>query len=76
MGEVGGGGHLIGDVGHDRRAPSAAPTDEGADMVHLSGADRQAQPRKVFDVTLPMDKVSAGYVATDERRAITTLRRP
>jgi threonine dehydrogenase-like Zn-dependent dehydrogenase len=30
-------------------------------------------PGKVFDLTLPLDKVAEGYRAMDERRAIKTL---
>jgi threonine dehydrogenase-like Zn-dependent dehydrogenase len=33
-------------------------------------------PGKVFDLTLPLDQVSEGYRAMDERRAIKTLLRP
>src|SRR5947208_13717386 len=33
-------------------------------------------PGKVFDLTLPLDKVAHGYRAMDERRAIKTLLRP
>jgi threonine dehydrogenase-like Zn-dependent dehydrogenase len=33
-------------------------------------------PRKVFDLTLPLDRVADGYRAMDERRAIKALRRP
>ena len=37
---------------------------------------RQIDPGKVFDLTLPLDKVADGYRAMDERRAIKTLLRP
>ncbi|MEU8465807.1 zinc-dependent alcohol dehydrogenase family protein [Streptomyces sp. NPDC029003] len=33
-------------------------------------------PGKVFDLTLPLDQVSEGYKAMDERRAIKTLLKP
>lgn len=33
-------------------------------------------PGKVFDLTLPLDRVADGYRAMDERRAIKTLLRP
>lgn len=33
-------------------------------------------PGKVFDLTLPLEKVAEGYRAMDERRAIKTLLRP
>ncbi|MER7930742.1 IMP dehydrogenase, partial [Streptomyces sp. NPDC096057] len=33
-------------------------------------------PGKVFDLTLPLNEVSEGYKAMDERRAIKTLLRP
>jgi threonine dehydrogenase-like Zn-dependent dehydrogenase len=36
----------------------------------------QIDPGKVFDLTLPLDKVAEGYRAMDERRAIKTLLRP
>ena len=42
------------------------------DLV-FSGA---INPGKVFDLTLPLDKVAEGYRAMDERRAIKTLLRP
>jgi threonine dehydrogenase-like Zn-dependent dehydrogenase len=34
------------------------------------------KPGKVFDLTLPLEKVAEGYRAMDERRAIKTLLRP
>ena len=33
-------------------------------------------PGKVFDLTLPLEKVAEGYRAMDERRAIKALLRP
>jgi threonine dehydrogenase-like Zn-dependent dehydrogenase len=36
----------------------------------------QINPGKVFDLELPLDQVSEGYRAMDERRAIKTLLRP
>src|SRR5439155_1308652 len=38
--------------------------------------DRRIDPGKVFDLTLPLDRVAEGYRAMDERRAIKTLLRP
>ena len=38
--------------------------------------DKQIEPGKVFDLTLPLDQVAEGYRAMDERRAIKTLLRP
>lgn len=38
--------------------------------------DREINPGKVFDLTLPLDQVAEGYRAMDERRAIKTLLRP
>ena len=35
-----------------------------------------SNPGKVFDLILPLDEVSEGYRAMDERRAIKTLLRP
>ncbi|HSQ66521.1 MAG TPA: zinc-dependent alcohol dehydrogenase family protein [Polyangiaceae bacterium] len=37
---------------------------------------RKIDPGKVFDLTLPLEKVAEGYRAMDERRAIKTLLRP
>jgi threonine dehydrogenase-like Zn-dependent dehydrogenase len=37
---------------------------------------REIDPGKVFDLTLPLDEVSEGYRAMDERRAIKTLLLP
>lgn len=37
---------------------------------------RTMEPGKVFDLTLPLEKVAEGYRAMDERRAIKTLLRP
>ena len=34
---------------------------------------RQIEPGKVFDLTLPLERVAEGYRAMDERRAIKTL---
>jgi threonine dehydrogenase-like Zn-dependent dehydrogenase len=36
---------------------------------------KQIDPGKVFDLTLPLEKVAEGYRAMDERRAIKTLLR-
>jgi len=38
--------------------------------------NRQIDPGKVFDLTLPLEEAAAGYQAMDERRAIKTLLRP
>src|SRR3954451_20520864 len=38
--------------------------------------DGKIDPGKVFDLTLPLDRVAEGYRAMDERRAIKTLLRP
>jgi threonine dehydrogenase-like Zn-dependent dehydrogenase len=35
--------------------------------------NRQIDPGKVFDLTLPLDQVAEGYRAMYERRAIKTL---
>jgi threonine dehydrogenase-like Zn-dependent dehydrogenase len=42
------------------------------ELVDLIG-DRQIDPGKVFDLTLPLDQVAEGYRAMDERRAIKAL---
>src|SRR4051794_24387525 len=38
--------------------------------------NRQIDPGKVFDLTVPLDQAAEGYRAMDERRAIKTLLRP
>jgi threonine dehydrogenase-like Zn-dependent dehydrogenase len=38
--------------------------------------NRQIDPGKVFDLSLPLDQAAEGYKAMDERRAIKTLLRP
>lgn len=38
--------------------------------------DGKINPGKVFDLTLPLDRVAEGYRAMDERRAIKTLLHP
>ena len=38
--------------------------------------NRQINPGRVFDLTLPLDQAAEGYKAMDERRAIKTLLRP
>jgi threonine dehydrogenase-like Zn-dependent dehydrogenase len=38
--------------------------------------DGKINPGKVFDLTLPLDRVAEGYRAMDERRAIKTLLQP
>jgi threonine dehydrogenase-like Zn-dependent dehydrogenase len=38
--------------------------------------NRQIDPGKVFDLTLPLEQAAEGYQAMDERRAIKTLLRP
>ena len=38
--------------------------------------ERKIDPGKVFDLTLPMERVAEGYRAMDERRAIKALLRP
>jgi len=38
--------------------------------------NRTINPGKVFDLTLPLDRVAEGYRAMDERRAVKTLLRP
>jgi threonine dehydrogenase-like Zn-dependent dehydrogenase len=38
--------------------------------------NRQINPGKVFDLTLPLEQAAEGYRAMDERRAIKTLLRP
>jgi threonine dehydrogenase-like Zn-dependent dehydrogenase len=38
--------------------------------------DREIDPGKVFDLTLPLDEAAEGFNAMDERRAIKTLLKP
>jgi threonine dehydrogenase-like Zn-dependent dehydrogenase len=38
--------------------------------------NRQVDPCKVFDLSLPLEQAAEGYQAMDERRAIKTLLRP
>ena len=38
--------------------------------------NRDIDPWKVFDLTLPLEQVAEGYRAMDERRAIKTLLHP
>ncbi|MFL6191598.1 MAG: IMP dehydrogenase, partial [Actinomycetes bacterium] len=38
--------------------------------------NRQIDPGKVLDLTLPLEQAAAGYQAMDERRAIKTLLQP
>src|SRR4051812_27747926 len=84
------GGHL-GYVGvtHDVQLPGM---DLFCSHVHLHGGpapvrrflpdlidlitDRQIDPGKVFDLSLPLDQAAEGYQAMDERRAIKVLLRP
>jgi threonine dehydrogenase-like Zn-dependent dehydrogenase len=84
------GGH-VGFVGvtHDVSLPGADLFFSG---VHLHGGpapvrrflpelidliwNRQIDPGKVFDLTVPLDQAAEGYRAMDERRAIKALLRP
>jgi threonine dehydrogenase-like Zn-dependent dehydrogenase len=38
--------------------------------------NRQIDPGRVFDLTLPLEQAAEGYRAMDERRAIKPLLRP
>ena len=51
---------------HGGPAPVRKYLPELIDLV-LNG---KIDPRKVFDLTLPLDQVAEGYRAMDERRAI------
>jgi threonine dehydrogenase-like Zn-dependent dehydrogenase len=57
---------------HGGPAPVRRYLPELIDLV-LNG---KIDPGKVFDLTLPLDRVAEGYCAMDERRAIKTLLRP
>jgi len=56
-----------------RRSRAGAALSAQADRARI---ERQINPGKVFDLTLPLDQVAEGYRAMDERRAIKTLLRP
>jgi threonine dehydrogenase-like Zn-dependent dehydrogenase len=45
------------------------------DLINLV-LNGKVNPGKVFDQTLPLDRVAEAYRAMDERRAIKTLLRP
>jgi threonine dehydrogenase-like Zn-dependent dehydrogenase len=45
------------------------------ELIKLIG-DREINPGRVFDLTLPLERVAEGYAAMDERRAIKALLRP
>ena len=55
---------------HGRPAPVRRYLPEPIELV----LDGKINPGKVFDLTLPLDKVAEGYRAMDERRAIKSLR--
>jgi threonine dehydrogenase-like Zn-dependent dehydrogenase len=57
---------------HGGPAPVRRYLPELIDLV-LNG---KINPGKVFDLTLPLDRVAEGYRAMDERRAIKALLRP
>jgi len=57
---------------HGGPAPVRRFLPELIDLVR----ERRINPGKVFDLTLPLDRVAEGYRAMDERRAIKTLLRP
>jgi Zn-dependent alcohol dehydrogenase len=62
------------------RCPPAPgrPAPEGRCLADLIDRvlDRNIDPGKVIDLTLPLEQVAEGYRAMDERRAIRTLLRP
>jgi threonine dehydrogenase-like Zn-dependent dehydrogenase len=57
---------------HGGPAPVRRYLPELIDLV----LNRKIDPGKVFDLTLPLDRVAEGYRAMDERRAIKALLRP
>jgi threonine dehydrogenase-like Zn-dependent dehydrogenase len=59
-------------ITHGGPAPVRRCLPELIDLV----LNRKIDPGKVFDLTLPRDRVAEGYRAMDERRAIKTLLRP
>jgi len=65
---------------HDERNPDESfvvndslPVPDRAIGLVVNGT---IDPGKVFDLTLPLDKVAEGYRAMDERRAIKALLQP
>jgi threonine dehydrogenase-like Zn-dependent dehydrogenase len=56
---------------HGGPAPARRYLPKLIDLISL----RTIAPGKVFDLTLPLEKVAEGYRAMDERRAIKTLLR-
>src|SRR3954464_9581301 len=71
--ELNGGGLFFGHVPpHGGPAPVRRYLPKLIELV----LDRKIDPGKVFDLTLPLDRVAEGYRAMDERRAIKTLLRP
>jgi threonine dehydrogenase-like Zn-dependent dehydrogenase len=60
-----------------RRGPRHRGKRSASGVIDRSGWNTKRIPDpKVFDLTLPLDKVAEGYRAMDERRAIKTLLRP
>jgi threonine dehydrogenase-like Zn-dependent dehydrogenase len=57
---------------HGGPAPVRRFLPELIDLIY----NREIDPGKVFDLTLPLDQAAEGYRAMDERRAIKTLLRP
>jgi threonine dehydrogenase-like Zn-dependent dehydrogenase len=57
---------------HGGPAPVRRYLPELIDLV----LNEKIHPGKVFDLTLPLDRVAEGYRAMDERRAIKTLLQP
>ena len=57
---------------HGGQAPVRRFLSELIDLIW----NRQIDPGKVFDLTLPLEQAAEGYKAMDQRRAIKTLLRP
>src|SRR3954471_5897418 len=57
---------------HGGPAPVRRFLPELADLIW----NREIDPGKVFDLTLPLEGAAEGYAAMDERRAVKTLLRP
>ena len=64
--------HDVGQTLHGGPAPVRRFLPEMVDAIW----NREIDPGKVFDLTLPLDEAAEGYRAMDERRAIKTLLRP
>lgn len=61
------------DLNSSHSANGAHPSPVPSQRVRAFMSERKINPRKVFDLTLPIADVAEGYKAMDERRAIKTM---